>query len=279
LLAVPDGTETLRAWAMRSEEFTPVPGGYRFSFYRDLGPVRLVVADARNGRVLEPGNRRMLDDDEFAFVEEQCRTPVDHLVIATSLPVFVPGALHDLQVWNEAVCDGRWGRLAGRVGERLRRAVDLEDWPAFSHSFDQLASLLADVGGAANAQAPATITVLSGDIHFSYLGEVDLAARGPMASTVTQVVSSPIRNALVPHERWAIRFALSRPGAVIARVLRAGARKPRTDLRWGIDAGPAFGNNIGLGTFDARTARITIDQADLDDAGAPALTTILEAQR
>ena len=34
---------------------------------RDLGPVRLVVVDSRNGRVLTPGERQMVDDDEWAF--------------------------------------------------------------------------------------------------------------------------------------------------------------------------------------------------------------------
>jgi hypothetical protein len=278
LLDVADGTGVRREWAMRSEEFTPVPGGYRFSFARDLGPVRLVVVDARNGRVLEPGHRRMLDDDQFAFVAEQCRPAVEHLVIATSLPVFVTGALHDLQVWSEAICDGAWGRLAARAGERIRRAVDLEDWPAFSHSFDALASLLAEVGAADNPHAPATVTVLSGDFHFSYLARVDLSARARTASAVTQIVSSPIRNALVPHERLAIRFGLSHVGSLIGRALRAAARRPRTDLRWAIDQGPAFANNIGLATFDERRARVVIEHAEEDADGTPALTPVIEAE-
>ena len=95
---------------MASEEFTPTPGGYRFSFTRDLGPVRLVVVDSRNGRVLEPGGRRMVDEDEWAWIERQCEAPVRDLVIATSLAAFVPPGLHDFQCWSEQLCDGRWGR-------------------------------------------------------------------------------------------------------------------------------------------------------------------------
>ena len=52
-----------------------MPGGYRFSFARRLGDVALVVIDARNGRVLEPGKRAMVDDEEWAWIVEQLRRP------------------------------------------------------------------------------------------------------------------------------------------------------------------------------------------------------------
>ena len=163
-----DGFEYLREWARSSEEFTPVPGGYRFSFARRLGDVALVVIDARNGRVLEPGNRSIVDDDEWAWIVNHCETDARHLLIGSSLPAFVPGGIHDLQRWNERVCDGAWGRLGIRLGERARRALDLEDWPAFGRSFDALVALLAALGSADRLSPPATISVLSGDIHFSY---------------------------------------------------------------------------------------------------------------
>jgi hypothetical protein len=98
-----------------------------------------------------------------------------------------------------------------------------------------------------------------------------------MRTRVAQVVSSPIRNALVVHERTAIRFAVSRPGALIGRLLRRAVRGLRTDLRWGIDVGPAFANNVGLATFDGRSARVVIEQADQDEDGAPTLTPVIEA--
>ncbi len=69
LLDSDDAGGVLRRWALRSEEFTPVPGGYPFSYSRHLGGgVHIVVMDSRNGRVLTPGARSMLDDDEWAFV-------------------------------------------------------------------------------------------------------------------------------------------------------------------------------------------------------------------
>ena len=76
---------------MQSEQFTPVPGGYRFSVARELGAVKLVIIDSRNGRVLQPGARAIVDDAEWGWIVDQCNVDVDHLLIGSSLPVFVPG--------------------------------------------------------------------------------------------------------------------------------------------------------------------------------------------
>ncbi len=218
-----------------------MPGGYRFSFARRLGDVALVVIDARNGRVLEPGNRSIVDDDEWAWIVNHCETDARHLLIGSSLPAFVPGGIHDLQRWNERVCDGAWGRPGIRLGERVRRALDLEDWPAFGRSFDALVALLAELGSADRLSPPATISVLSGDIHFSYHSVLHFPAATPVVSCVHQVVNSPIRNALRPFERNAMRVATSRVGALDRARAAAGDRRsapqaelgprPRTGLR------------------------------------------------
>ncbi len=47
--------------------------------------------------------------------------------------------------WNAALCEGRWGRGIAWLSERLRRALDLEDWPAFEPSFLKMAELLRDM--------------------------------------------------------------------------------------------------------------------------------------
>ena len=109
-----DATAALTAWAEEAERASGVPGGYRFSFYRDLGPVRLVVIDSRTGRVLEPGARSMVDDDEWAWVVEHADVECEHLVLATSVPVNMPGGLHDLEQWDERLCDGAWGKPFAR---------------------------------------------------------------------------------------------------------------------------------------------------------------------
>jgi hypothetical protein len=73
------------------------------------------------------------------------------------------------------VCAGHWGRAAGRLGERLRRAVDLEHWSAFNTSFERLCDWLREVSeGTDTRRPPATIVLLGGDVHNAYVSEVAL---------------------------------------------------------------------------------------------------------
>jgi hypothetical protein len=277
LLRLGDGTEHLRRWALGSEEFTPVPGGYRFSHARDVGGVRLVVVDSRNGRVLDPGHRRMVDEDEWAWVRDHALAPCEHLLIATSLPVFVPRGVHGLQQWNEAVCDGVWGRRLAARGERLRRAIDLEDWPAFRISFNEMLELLRDATSSSDAHTPpATTTVVSGDIHFAYVAGIHLDRRSQADPPVRQVVSSPIRNALNTRERCAINVASGRFGALLGRGLARLAGRGAPSHRFDLEHGPYFGNNIGLLTFDAeRRGRVVIERSRSDD-DRPVLDVVMD---
>ena len=48
----------------------------------------------------------MVSDAEFAWIEEQVAGDYDHLLIGTSLPWLLPRALHDLESWDEVLCDG-----------------------------------------------------------------------------------------------------------------------------------------------------------------------------
>ena len=275
LLEMDDGHQYLQSWALQSEEFTPVPGGYRFSFTRRLGDVMLVVIDARNGRVLQPGHRSMVDDDEWAWIVDQCTTgrnaDARHVVIGTSLPVFVPGGIDGLQRWNERVCDGAWGRPGTWLGEKVRRGLDLEDWPAFERSFQSFVELLAQLGGSHQPSPPSTIAILSGDIHFSFHARIHFPPSMAMVSNVHQLVNSPIRNALRPFERVAMRVAMSRTGKVIGRSLRRLSGGSSSPLRWTLDHGPVFSNCLGLLTFQDEAASMRLERATVDDDGAPQL--------
>ena len=267
LILAGDGTELLREWAQRSEHFTPVPGGYRFSYYRRLGRVRLVVIDCRNGRVLAPGARLMVDDDEWAWIVDHAMVDCDHLVLATSVPVLMPGGLPELEMWNEAVCDGRWGRRFGRIGERLRRELDLEDWPAFRASFDRYVSLLRDVATpdrADGTRPPATVCMVSGDVHFTYRVEAWLAddsSRPAPTSRIHQIVCSPIRNALVKRERLAIKVSLSRFGRGLGRLLRWSVRVRSPALRWDRHPRVMFNNDMAMLQLDGRAAIVHLHNA------------------
>ncbi len=265
-----DATAFLRDWALSSEEFTPVPGGYQFSYDRHLGDTHVIVMDVRNGRVLEPGHRRMLDDDEWAWVRARVMEPAEHVVLASSLPVFVPGGLHGIQQWNEAVCDGAWGASAARLGERLRRAIDLEGWPAFRRSFTDLESLLIDVATPTPThRAPQTLAIVGGDIHFAYVAEVTMPPE--CTTTVRQVVCSPLRNILRSRDRRVMRFGASRIGRRIGARLQSSVSRGATALTWELTDGPVFDNNIGGFRFDRSACEISIDTAVLDDEGREVL--------
>lgn len=263
---VEDGEQVLRNWAMQAEEFTPVAGRYRFSFVRDIGRVRLVMIDSRNARVLEPHHRRMVDDEEWKWVIDACQVDVDHLLIGTSLPAFVSAGLHDFQDWSEAICDGAWGWPGRKVGSWLRVKADMEDWPAFRASLNDLIDLLHDLGASARLEAPATISVLAGDIHFSYASEIRFPK--PMKSRVHQLVSSPIRNALKPPESTAMRLGTSRIAGALGRGLRRGVGRRRPAESWKIDVGPIFANCLSELSFQSRIAQLVVLQArpHVDDA-------------
>jgi PhoD-like phosphatase len=272
-----DATDLLRRWAFASEEFTPVPGGYRFSHSRDVGGVRLVVIDCRNGRVLDPQGRRMVDEDEWSWVTEHALRPCDHLLIGTSLPVFVPPGVHGLQQWNEALCAGAWGRRIARRSEALRREIDLEDWSAFETSFDEMVDLLHHVTSPPEGGTPpATTTIISGDIHFAYVAGVHLDRRSEGPSPVRQVVSSPMRNALVTVERGAIRFVSGRVGSMLGRVLARLAGRPAPRHRFHLEDGPFFNNNIGLLEFASdRTGRVIVERSRSED-DEPVLEAVID---
>jgi hypothetical protein len=163
-----DGGPRLRERARRWDEDR---ASSRWTYHRDFGGSRLLVLDSRAARLVVEGRRQMMAQDEWDWIVEHARGTTDHLVIASSLLVFLPHGIHHLQAWNEAICDGAWGSLAKRLGERLRRAVDLEHWAAYQNSFRRLVDLLCAVG---SQDSPASITILSGDVHTTYIADVDL---------------------------------------------------------------------------------------------------------
>jgi hypothetical protein len=181
----------------------------------------------------------MVADSEWSWVREQVLDCPRHVMLVTTLPVFIADGLHDLQVWSERVCDGAWGRWFVPYGEKARRALDLEDWSAFGVSYTMFTELLEEL--VADADSPSSIVVMSGDIHFSYSAEVPIGGGG---HRVHQIVSSPIRNALIPHERSIMRFTLTRAGKRIGALLRRMAGAGRTAPGIAVTAGPYFANNM-----------------------------------
>ena len=69
------------------------------------------------------------------------------------------------------------GDSAAWVGERLRQAVDLEHWAAFQNTFQAVAGMATELADGDRGPSPLTVTFLSGDVHFSYLAEVERPRR------------------------------------------------------------------------------------------------------
>jgi hypothetical protein len=254
-----DASKTLAEYAFKCDREVE---GARWSYCRDLGRTRIVMIDSRAGRVLEPGRRSMVDAGEWAWITEHATGGFDHLLIGTSLPLIMAPALHYLEAWNEAVCDGAWGGAAARVGEKLRQGADLEHWPAFRDSFEAMCGLLREVGSGARGEAPASIVLLSGDVHHAYLAEVAFPREGNVRSAVWQATCSPFRNPLSRNERRGVRFGFTRAGAAIGRTLARAAGVPRPPVRWRFqDGDPRFDNQAGMLLFDGRRAVARLERA------------------
>ena len=257
-----DVTRELRAFALRADREV---AGTRWSYCRDFGDARLIVMDSRGGRVLDEGRREMLDDHEWDWLAEHMRGDFDHLLLGTTLPWLLAPAMHHLEAWNEAVCDGAWGGPAARAGERVRQGLDLEHWAAFDDSFDRLAALTREIGSGAHGEPPASIVALSGDVHHAYLADVAYPRGSGVRSQVWQAVCSPVRNPLDARERRAIRAAMSRPAAAVAHALARAAGVEDPEIRWRVCDGPWFDNQIATLDVDGRTLRLKIERAQPGD--------------
>ena len=265
-----DAWPTLSEWARDADWGSE---GRRWSYSRTLGHNRFVFLDSREGRVLAEQPRKMFDDDEWDWLNERITGDVEHLIVADTLPVLLPPAMHDLEAWNEAICDGAWGGWAKGLGERIRRAIDLEHWGAFQHSFHRLMGLIAEVGAGRRGEAPRSITMLAGDIHHAYLAEVAFRQSSGVSSPVWQAVCSPYRNPLDETERRIARFGCSRVARPIGRALAASAGVADADVRWRLVEPPTFDNQIATLRLDGPRASLEIERTR--PATEPALETTL----
>ena len=180
----------------------------------------------------------MVDEEEWEWIVEHSRGAFDHLVLASTLPVFMPhghppprgverGALRRplgaarRPAQREAPARRR-PRALGRVQPVVRAAVQLAPGRRRGR------------GGAVDDRHPRRRRP-------QRLRERGRARRQPAASRVFQIVCSPFRNRLSPRERRIVQATGSRAsGAVFSRLARlAGcpepvgevALRPATDVR------------------------------------------------
>ncbi|MFD3522877.1 alkaline phosphatase D family protein [Streptomyces sp. NPDC058653] len=264
--AEPDGTARLRKLAAQADAD---PACVRWSYRRDIGRTRLLMVDSRAARVLEEGHRQMLDADEARWLRDQALSDPgarDHLLIGTSLPWLLPPLVHDAESWNAALAGGERGRRWARFGERLRRMADLEHWAAFPASFEKLAGLIAEVGG--GADAPATVCILSGDVHHAYVAEPAWHGGQPQPrSRVVQLTCSPVHNSIPLSIRLGFRFGWSAVGRRLGRAFARHGRVATPSVSWDKTGGPWFGNQLMTLTLRGRAARLSLAQAQAQESG------------
>jgi hypothetical protein len=162
------------------------------------------------------------------------------------------------------------------VGERIRRAVDLEHWAAFNESFRRMEDLLMEVASGRRGPPPATIVGIGGDVHHAYLAEVGFPRDAGLESAVYQAVCSPFRNALDSHERTIVRMAERRGMERLVRPLARAAGVPDPRIRWRLAQSPTFDNQFATLEFDGRNAALRIERTVRDEADNRSIETSLE---
>jgi PhoD-like phosphatase len=234
--------------------------GVRWSYCRDVGRSRAIFLDSRAGRVLEEERRAIVDDEEWDWIVEHAEGDFDHLLIATTVPFLLSPGFHHLEAWDERVGDGAWGDLAAKLAEKLRRGLDFDHWASFQDTWQRLRRLLEEIGSGQRGKAPASIVVLSGDVHHAYLAEIAFAPEAGVESAVYQAVCSPYRNPLDLKERRVIRAGFSRPFIAAMRALGRAAGVPDPGISWRLAEGPFFDNQVATLRLDGREAWMQLDK-------------------
>jgi hypothetical protein len=289
VLAAEDATSVLKDFAAHVDKESDVAHDteewratqYQWSYALDIGRTRVVMLDNRCSRVLDTRRRAMLPPGEWSWFLDQVHGSYDHLVVGSSLPWLLPPGVHHLESWNERLADSNT-RWVAQMSEQVRRAVDLEHWAAFHRSFGEMAELFARIGtgeqpaaaaaasagptgqrvGAGPAYAPpASINVLSGDVHHSYVAEA-LFPGADVVTPVHQLTCSPIHNQVPAVMRPLMRLGWWRGPSEAVRGLARAAGLRRPIVRWRKQAGPYFGNAVSTLELDGRTARVAIEGTD-----------------
>ncbi len=264
--------EEIFPWAHRIQT---TGDGTRWSFCRDFGRTRAVFIDARAARVLEEDRRAIVDDEEWEWIVEHTEGDFDHLLICTTIPWLLSPAFNRLEAWNEAVAGGNWGRLPAWGAEKLRRELDFDHWAAFRESFHKLRRLLHEVASGERGKKPASVIVLSGDVHHAYLCEVAYPKGENGASAdrapVYQAVCSPYRNPLDEKERRVVRWGFTRPFTAIAQLLARAAGADDPGIRWRTLEGPCFDNQVATLEIEGRNALLRLDKTVPGEDGKEAL--------
>jgi hypothetical protein len=217
-----------------------------------------------------------VQDEEWRWIHEQATRPARHLLLASSVPFLLAPGLHHIEAFDEALTDGAWGGAGAAFGEWLRRLAVMDHWASFQRTFRRLAGLIDDVAHGRAGDAPASVVMLSGDVHHCYLVEVGFAPGGGPRSPVWQVVCSAFRKELAPHERVVIGLGHQALAERMARRLARAAGVAPVQLDWRVVERPEYTNQIATLTLDGDRARIRIEAISGAEWRDPVLETAFE---
>jgi hypothetical protein len=119
---------------------------------------------------------------------------------------------------------------------------------------------------------------MSGDVHHAYLARAQFTSRNGDRAPVYQATCSPLRNPLNSHERRGIRAGMSRPAERIGEALARAAGVPEEPVRWSIEEGPWFDNQVAAIELDGRRAWMALDKVVEPEGGTPRLERVMRRQ-
>ena len=212
------------------------------------------------------------------WLEEHARGDFDHLLIGSSLPLLLAPALHYLEAWNEAVCAGAWGRLAARMGEKVRQGAR----PRALGGLRILAG--PDHGALAGRRRRREWAAARFDRRAVGRRAPRLPGRGrrsrAAAACARPSTRRPARRSATRSTSAsgkAIRFAWAPAGDADRQAARAIGGGRRTALRWRFahDA-PFFDNQVCFVEIDGRRARMWLQKTVPEENEGYSLETVFE---
>ena len=220
----------------------------------------------------------MVEPSEWEWVAGQVEGDFDHLLIASSVTVFLTHGHHFLEVWNEAVADGAWGTHLTGLAERLRQGANMDRWASFGESFEAITALLEEVATGEHGRPPASIVLLSGDVHHCYLAEVGFPRGNGAQSVVWQSVCSAYRKDLARREKVAMKLGNSDFAWALTRALArsAGVRHPR--VGWRMHQNPTYNNQVATLSLEPAQASVKVETTFNSHLKDPRLSTVFEQE-
>ena len=245
----------------------------RWAYYRDFGRSRLLVIDSRAARVLAEGRPR---DDRRGGVgmdREHARGSFDHLIIASTLPVFMAARHPPPRGVERGRVRGAWGTRPGRIGARVATGSRPRALAGVSRLVRATRRPAADDRQRARRGRPARRrSSCSAATCTRRTSPRSISAGDAGRSRVYQIVCSPFRNPAHTCRSAGSSAGRARalPSSCSRRLARLCNVAPST-AQLALRAGPTFENSIGELELDERTARVTISCSASDSDGGPLL--------